>query len=53
MSSSDRIDEIYKEIGQIGPYQLVIMVLVSSSAIVLSNADYSYNTFFGATPDHR
>ena len=53
MDSSDKVDDVYKEIGQIGPYQLVILVLVSSSAVVLSNADYSYNTFYGATPDHR
>lgn len=47
------IDEIYKEIGEIGPYQILILVMISCSAFVLSNADYSYNIFLGATPDHR
>jgi hypothetical protein len=48
-----KIDEIYSEIGEIGKYQLLIVCLVSFSAVVLSNADYSYNIFLGATPDYR
>lgn len=52
-SVNKKIDEIYKEIGEIGPYQILIVALVSCSAIVLSNADYSYNIFLGATPDFR
>ncbi len=53
ISINKEIDEIYKEIGEFGPYQTLILILISCSSFVLSNADYSYNIFLGATPDHR
>jgi TRAP-type mannitol/chloroaromatic compound transport system permease small subunit len=50
---NQKVDNIFKEIGEIGAYQILVVALVSCSAIVLSNADYSYNIYLGATPDYR
>lgn len=49
----NKIDKIYKEIGEIGSYQIIVIVLISFSAVVLSNGDYNYSVFLGATPDFR
>ena len=48
-----KIDKVYEEVGEFSRYQIVIIILLSLSAVILSNADYSYNMYLGATPDHR
>lgn len=48
-----KIDNIYETIGELGKYQFFVIIIISSSAIILSNSDYSYNLFIGATPDFR
>ncbi|CAF0986427.1 unnamed protein product [Brachionus calyciflorus] len=53
MNIDKKIDQVYQEVGEFSTYQIVIVFLVSCSAFVLSNADYSYNIFIGATPDFR
>lgn len=48
----DKIDKIYKEIGEFGPYQLLIIVLCGSSAIIPAMIAYS-SEFYNAIPQHR
>lgn len=47
-----KIDEIFKEIGEFGPYQLFVFVLLGVVAFIPSIVGYSYS-FYGATPDFR
>jgi hypothetical protein len=47
-----KIDEIFKEIGEFGPYQLFVFVLLGVIAFIPSIVGYSYS-FYGATPDFR
>lgn len=51
-SLNQRIEEIYKQISEFGPYQLLIFVLVGITSLVPAIVGYSYS-FYGAVPDHR
>ena len=46
------IDEIYKQIGEIGPYQYFIIALAGLCSFVPSIVGYSFS-FAAATPDFR
>ena len=48
----DKIDRIFKEIGDFGPYQLFIVILCGSTSIISSMIAYS-DEFVKADPDHR
>jgi hypothetical protein len=47
-----KLDDDFDEIGHFGPYQFVILILVSLTAVQLAILDYSF-VFVGATPDYR
>ena len=49
---NQKIDDIFKEVGEFGPYQLFVFVLVGVIAFIPSIVGYSYS-FYGATPDFR
>jgi hypothetical protein len=50
--NNEDIEEIFKRVGEFGPYQLALFVFVSMSAFVCSMASYGF-TFYGASPKHR
>ena len=52
VTNSNRIDEIYRQIGEIGPYQVLVVVLLGVCVFVPVISGYSYS-FYAATPDHR
>jgi hypothetical protein len=45
-------DDIFNKIGEFGPYQLMVLVLIGLSAIIPATLAYSY-VFIGATPEYR
>lgn len=47
-----KLDEIYKQIGEIGPYQYFIIALAGLCTFVPSIVGYSFS-FAAATPDFR
>jgi MFS transporter, OCT family, solute carrier family 22 (organic cation transporter), member 4/5 len=47
-----KIDEIFKQIGEFGPYQLTLFFLIGITAFIPAIVGYSYS-FYGATPDFR
>jgi hypothetical protein len=47
-----KIDEIFKEIGEFGKYQLLVFILVGTTAFIPAIVGFSYN-FYGATPNFR
>lgn len=49
---NQKIDDIFKEVGEFGPYQLFVFVLVGVIAFIPSIVGYSYS-FYGATPEFR
>ena len=46
------LDEIYDQIGQFGPYQFMILVIVAFTATITATTAYSF-VFVGAQPDFR
>ncbi len=46
------IEEIYKQIGEFGPYQLFLCVLIGFVSFVPAVVAYGYS-FYAATPKHR
>ena len=52
MSINQKTDDIYKQIGEFGPYQLLVFILVGIIAFIPAIVGYSYS-FYGAVPDHR
>ena len=51
-SVNEKIENIYKEIGEFGRYQLLIFVLVGIISFVPAIVGYSFG-FYAATPNHR
>ena len=51
-SLNEKIENIYKEIGEFGPYQLLIFALVGIISFVPAIVGYSFG-FYAATPNHR
>jgi hypothetical protein len=47
-----KIDDIFKEIGEFGKYQLLVFILVGTTAFIPSIVGFSYS-FYGATPNFR
>lgn len=57
MKSNDKpvltvTDDIFKKIGDFGPYQLFILILIGLTAIIPAILAYSF-IFIGATPEYR
>jgi hypothetical protein len=48
----EKIDRIFKEIGEFGPYQLLIILICGSTSIVPGMIAYS-DEFVKSDPDHR
>ncbi len=48
----EKIDRIFKEIGEFGPYQLLIILICGSTSIVPGMIAYS-DEFIKSDPDHR
>ena len=44
--------DIYEQIGEIGSYQLILFIIISSTTLSPSLTGYSY-VFIGAVPDFR
>jgi OCT family organic cation transporter-like MFS transporter 4/5 len=51
-SLNEQIEEIYTHIGEFGPYQLLIFVLVGITAFIPAIVGYSYS-FYAAVPNFR
>ena len=49
---NEKIENIFKEIGEFGRYQLLIFVLVGIISFVPAIVGYSFG-FYAATPSHR
>lgn len=47
-----KTEEIFKQVGEFGPYQLFIFILVGILAFEPALVAYSFS-FYGATPNHR
>lgn len=47
-----KIDDIYKEVGEFGPYQLAMFCLIGITAFIPAIVGYSFS-FYGAVPDFR
>jgi len=47
-----KIDEIFKQVGEFGPYQCTLFFLIGITAFVPAIVGYSYS-FYGATPEFR
>ena len=47
-----RIEAIYKEVGEFGPYQLLVIIFVGLVSSISVFVGFSY-TFYGAVPNHR
>lgn len=51
-SLNQQTEEIFKQVGEFGPYQLFIFILVGLTAFIPAIVGYSYS-FYAATPNHR
>jgi hypothetical protein len=51
-SLNEKIENIFKEIGEFGRYQLLIFILVGIISFVPAIVGYSFG-FYAATPSHR
>jgi hypothetical protein len=51
-SINKKINDIFKEIGEFGPYQLLVFILVGFTALIPATVSYSYS-FYAAVPNHR
>jgi hypothetical protein len=51
-SLNQKIEGIFAEIGEFGPYQLLVFVLVGITAFIPAIVGYSYS-FYAAVPDFR
>ena len=51
-SSDHKTDELFKEVGEFGKYQLLVFVLVGITAFIPAFVGYSYS-FYAAVPNHR
>jgi hypothetical protein len=49
---NEDIEEVFKHVGEFGPYQLILFIFISMCAFVCSMVSYSF-TFYGAVPSHR
>jgi hypothetical protein len=55
MTSTDKqnvVEDIFKQIGDFGPYQFFLISVISAVAIIPSLVSYGYS-FYGAVPDFR
>jgi hypothetical protein len=52
VSLNEKIESIFKEIGEFGRYQLLIFILVGIISFVPAIVGYSFG-FYAATPSHR
>ena len=52
LSLNEKIENIFKEIGEFGRYQLLIFILVGIISFVPAIVGYSFG-FYAATPFHR
>ena len=46
------IEEIFKQIGEFGPYQLFLFIIIGLVALVPAVIAYGFS-FYGAVPNHR
>lgn len=51
-SVHDKIDKIFKEVGEFGPYQLIIILICGASGVIPAMNAYSA-VFIAAVPDYR
>ena len=51
-NSKQNMEDVFKEIGEFGPYQLMQFILIGVVAIIPSVMAYGYS-FYGAVPNHR
>lgn len=49
---SGETSDIYSKIGEVGPYQITMVLLISFSGFISSMIPYSY-VFYAAVPSHR
>jgi hypothetical protein len=52
VSLNEKIESIFKEIGEFGRYQLLIFILVGIISFVPAIVGYSFG-FYAASPSHR
>ena len=52
MDINDKIDNIFKEIGDFGPYQLFVVILCGSLGSIVAINSYS-QIFFTHSPKYR
>lgn len=52
LNLNKKIDDIYKEVGEFGPYQLVLFCLIGVTAFIPALVGYSFS-FYAAIPDFR
>ena len=52
VSINHKIENIYREIGEFGPYQLVVILLIGFVSSIPVFAGFSFS-FYGAVPNHR
>lgn len=51
-SRQDLIDDTFNKIGEFGPYQFLVLILIGLTAIIPAISAYSY-VFIGASPEFR
>ena len=52
LSVHDKIDIIFKEVGDFGPYQLLIILIAGALGMIDAIDAYSIG-FYTTAPDHR
>ena len=51
-SAQEKIENIFTEIGEIGPYQILITIICGSAGIITAMITYS-TVFIAALPKYR
>ena len=52
-SIDEETDKIFKEVGEFGPYQLIIILICGASGGVITAINAYSAVFITAVPDHR
>ena len=52
LSNEQKMDDVYKRIGELGLYQMIILCLVGISSFIMTITAFGYS-FYGAVPDYR
>jgi hypothetical protein len=50
--NSIKFDDLYREVGEIGSYQIIIIILISFITIIPAITSFQ-EVFIGATPEYR